>query len=49
MDKITLVISEADSVINNEATVVKAARHDSKAFALLYRYYLLQLYPLPFM
>ena len=48
MDKITWMISEADSVINNEATVVEAARHDSKAFALLYRYYLLQLYPLPF-
>jgi RNA polymerase sigma factor (sigma-70 family) len=44
MENITLMISEADLAINNEAAVVEAARHDPEAFAVLYRFYLMPLY-----
>ena len=36
--------SEVDLVIQDEAALVEAARHDPEAFARLYRYYLTPLY-----
>jgi len=44
METVTLVKDEADSTVEDEAALVKAARRDTRAFTLLYRRYVTPVY-----